>query len=244
MRPVARLRFLPFAAPLLLAVLAAACANKAHAPEDAFTPVPGTETLGIVSGDVVLNGRLYGSQNDTVVILSHMLPNDQRAWFPFAQVLEDNGYAALTFDFRGFGESAGSKDASTLDDDLSAVIGYIRGRGKTRIFLVGASMGATTSLVVASQEPVNGVVAISPPAKFNEQDGLAAVPLLSVPKLFIASVDDEGALQFDDLVAAAAEPKEVESYPGNEHGTALFEGAHAAEVRQRVLDFLQEQGGP
>lgn len=238
-------RLLPLAGVLLLTVLAVACANKAVAPEDQFTPQAGTENAYIVTEDgVVLNGRLFGAANDSVVILTHMRPNDQTAWFDFAQVLEHEGYAALTFNFRGYGDSQGNKDTSKLDDDLKGVLRYMRDRGMKRIYLVGASMGATTSLVVAAQENVQAVVAISPPARFEDQDALAAVPNVAEPKLLIASEEDKAALEFDDLVAAAARPKEIETYTGNAHGTDLFMSEHAAALQDRILSFLREQGGP
>jgi hypothetical protein len=105
-------------------------------------------------------------------------------------------------------------------------------------------MGATTALVVAAKVSVDAVVAISPPAQFEDQDALAAVAGLTTPKLLIASDDDKQALRFDELVAAAAPPKETQSYPGNAHGTDLFQSEHAAALGARILAFLVEQGGP
>jgi len=233
-----------------LATGAAACADRAVAPahNNALTPLPAdTENLGIVSGDIVLTGRLFGGDNDTVVILSHMRPNDQTTWFPFAQELAGEGYAALTFNFRGYADSGGTQDYGKLDEDLEAVINYMRDRGKQRIFLIGASMGATASLVVGERADVAGIVAISPPAEFDSQDALEAVPRVTAPKLFIASEDDAPALDFDGLFAAAAEPKEDEVYPGIAHGTDLFDpskNTEAASVGERILQFLEEQGGP
>ena len=229
----------------LLAPLAIACAQKAVAPEHTITPISGTENIGIVSTDeVVLRGRLFGAQNDVVVILSHMRPNDQTAWFDFAGELADAGYAALTFDFRGYGESVGNQDFAMLDDDLAAAVRYMRDRGKQQIFLVGASMGGTTSLVVASQADVDGVVSISAPAEFEGQNALEAVPNITVPKLFIASEGDEAAvLSLGELLEATGAPKDSEVYPGNAHGTNLFlpdESESSAAVRQRILAFLDQ----
>jgi len=237
---------------LCLAVLTAtvaACSNTAIAPgHNATTGVPAdTESLGIVSGEIVLTGHLFGPGNDTVVILSHMRPNDETAWFPYAQVLAGEGYAALTFNFRGYGDSGGSQDYGKLDDDLEAVVNYMRDRGKERIFLVGASMGATTSLVVGERVGIDGIVAISPPAEFDSQDALGAVPRVRAPKLFLASEDDAPALDFENLFSAAADPKEEEIYPGIAHGTDLFDpnkNTEAAAVGERILSFLEEQGGP
>ncbi len=231
----------------LLTVAAAACANSAVAPAQP-TPLPtDTQTVHIAVGDIALTGRLFGGENGTLVILSHMRQNDETAWFPFAEELAGKGYAALTFNFRGYDGSGGQQDYDKLDEDLEAVVNYVRGTGKERIFLVGASMGATTSLVVGENEYVAGIVAVSPPAQFDSQDALKAVPNVTAPKLFIASEEDAPALDFNDLIAAAAEPKEEQVYPGNAHGTDLFDRSRnpeAALVGERILSFLQEQGGP
>jgi alpha-beta hydrolase superfamily lysophospholipase len=245
MRP----RSLLFLFAALLAPFAFACAQKAGAPENGDTPIPDTENVYIVSADdVVLNGRLFGPNNDVAVVLSHMQPNDQAAWFEFAEELSDAGYAALTFNFRGYGDSGGDREFSKLDDDLAAAVGWLHQRGKQRVFLVGASMGGTTSLVVAGQADVQGVVAISAPAEFEGQNALDAVPGVTVPKLFIASEDDElAALSVEQMLEVTGQPKDSEIYPGLAHGTNIFlpdQSQSSAAIRQRILDFLDEYGGP
>jgi pimeloyl-ACP methyl ester carboxylesterase len=234
-------------ASLLLLCATVACAEHAVAPaRDEPTPPDDTENVSVViSGDVILNGRLFGGDNKPTVILTHMRQNDQTVWFPYAEQLVQHGYAALTFDFRGYGMSTGNQDYDKLDEDLSAVIQYmVTGRKRNEIYLVGASMGATTALVVAGANNVKAVVAVSPPAKFESQDALATVPGLHASKLFIASELDAPALQFDELYGAAAEPKEKELYPGKLHGTDLLDPVkndQAAAVGARIIKFLDEQ---
>lgn len=213
---------------------------------DAPTPSGETENVGvpIQEGDeiVTLRGHFYGPQHPVAVILAHMRPNDQRAWAPFAQELADAGYAAFTFDFRGYGETGGDEDFDKLDDDLAAVLQFLRNRGKEQIFLVGASMGGTASLVVAAAHPVEGVVAVSSPAEFEGHDAVDAVSRITAPKLFIASQDDTEAIGLEELLDAASEPVESELYTGNAHGTNLLQGEHAAAFKARILRFLEEQG--
>ncbi len=236
---------------LLVASVAAGCAGKAVAPDEPLTPAPsGTENVGVVvvEDQIVLSGRLFGAQNDTLVILSHMVRSDKTAWYGFAEKLADNGYAALAYDFRGYGDSEGDQDYSKLDDDLSAVVRYMRERGWARIFLVGASMGGTASLVVAAGQDVAGVVTISAPSEFDELHALDAVPNISAPKLFIASEDDTAVMiSMDELMAASGEPKESQTYTGDAHGTNLLQpdqSEHVAAVEDRILQFLQDYGGP
>jgi pimeloyl-ACP methyl ester carboxylesterase len=230
---------------IALAVAASGCSGKAIAPRATAVP-PSNESLRVgivvVEDEIVLSGRLFGPENEPLVILTHMRPNDQRAWFSFAEELAKEGYAALTFDFRGFGESGGSQDYSKLDDDLRAVVSYERDQGREQIFLIGASMGGTAALAVAADEDVDGVVAISPPSEFEGQDALAGIPNIRAPKLIIASAEDTAAkLSLDELVQAAMPPVDSETYSGNAHGTDLFDplrSTHSAEAKERVTAFL------
>lgn len=227
-----------------LAVLGAACADEATTPQTMTVIPPGDDVLsvGIVVPDQqVLNGWLYGEENDVLVILSHMRRNDQTDWEPFAKELAENGYAALTFDFRGYGISPGSKAFDKLDDDLAAVISFMRATERSQLFLVGASMGGTVSFVVGAQEPVTGVVSISSPSEFQGHNAREAVERISAPILLIAAEDDAAAMvSLDELVEAAAQPPQVLTYSGGEHGTALFEGEHAADLQEEILQFLAE----
>lgn len=251
MRVVGQYRRFAVACALLLSVLAAACAGKAVAPEDEIIVTPhNTENVGVVviEDEIVLSGRLFGAQNEVLVILSHMVRSDKTAWFGFAEKLADNGYAALAYDFRGNGDSEGDEDYEKLDDDLSAVMRYMRERGWLEVFLVGASMGGTASLVVAAGQDVAGVVAISAPAEFDEQDALEAVARITAPKLFIASEDDTAVMiSLDEFLEATGEPKESQTYAGDAHGTNLLQrdqSEHVDAVEDRILQFLRDYGGP
>ena len=243
--PMTRPHLLPAMFAITLAFAVSGCAGKAIAPHSTAVP-PSHESLRVgivvVEDEIVLSGRLYGAENKPLVILTHMRPNDQRAWFSFAEELANEGYAALTFDFRGYGESEGRQDYAKLDDDLRAVVNYERDQGRDQIFLVGASMGGTTALVVGADEDIAGVVAISPPSVFEGQDALGAMPNIRAPKLLIASEEDTAAkLSLDELVQAAAPPVDSETYTGNAHGSDLFDplrSEHSGEVKQRVIDFL------
>jgi dienelactone hydrolase len=230
---------------IAFAFVAGGCSGKAIAPRATSIP-PSNESLRVgivvVEDEIVLSGRLFGSENEPLVILTHMHPNDQRAWFSFAEELAAEGYAALTFDFRGYGESGGRQDSSKLDDDLRAVVNYQRDQGRDQIYLVGASMGGTTALAVAAEEEVEGVVTISPPSEFEGQDALAAMPDIGAPKLILASEEDTAAkLSLDELVQAAIPTVDSQLFSGNAHGTDLFDplrSDHSADAKERVIDFL------
>jgi len=232
---------------ILGALLASSACGDGTSTVDSITivPPPGdANQVGIVVGDQVLNGWLYGSENDTLVILSHMRPNDQTAWEPFAIELAENGYAALTFDFRGYGISPGPQDFDKLDEDLATVISNVQavlGRADSQIFLIGASMGGTTAIVVAADAAVAGVVAISAPAEFQGQNAVDAIAKISAPVYLIAAEDDTAAMvSLDELLEASGQTAESETFAGDEHGTALLEGPQAASVRATIFEFLDK----
>ena len=246
--------------PLLafLALLLAACAEEEEGPAaptvapEATAPPAATATIApVAEGEAVsfntedgvtIRGYLFGT-GETAVVLSHMRPNDQRAWFDFARELADQGFTALTFDFRGYGETGGDKELSLIDRDLTAAVRYLEQQGFARIYLVGASMGGTASLIVAAREDVAGVVIVSAPARFEGLEADAVVADIKEPKLFIASIDDRDA--YTSLQAfnrAAGEPKGDLTFEGDAHGTELLESEHAAEFKARIIGFLRETG--
>ena len=189
------------------------------------------------SDGVVLSGRLYGT-GTTGVVLAHMYPADQSSWASFAERLASKGYAALTFDFRGYGRSGGTKEIGLIDRDMMAALGFLQGHGAERVFLIGASMGGTASLLVARDKPVAGVVTLSTPVAFMGLDASEAVKEVAAPKLFIAGVWDVPAREgLTALFEAAPKPKERFMVESNAHGTDLL-GVDRGVVEQRILRFL------
>ncbi len=85
--------------------------------------------------------------------------------FPIAQALVQKGISVLMFDFRASGESEGSM-VSVGDfeqRDLKGAIDYVKNLGYTNIGIIGYSMGASTTAVVAANEnEIKSVVLDSP----------------------------------------------------------------------------------
>jgi len=236
-----------FLIAILGLILAACGGGKEEAPA---TPTVSGSPAATVSSQAVsfqtadgvtIRGHLFGD-GEKLVILCHMRPSDQTSWYGFADELAKAGYSALTFDFRGYGESTGRKDLPHIDRDIEAAIEEMRSEGYEPIYLVGASMGGTASLIAAAQMEVAGVVAISAPAKFEGLDAEAVVGQVSERKLFIASKGDSSATtSLERLFERAPEPKEEEVFEGSDHGTNLLEGKYAAEVKAAIMAFLSGQ---
>ena len=235
-----------------------ATASPAVTASSGVSPVPGktaeatSPPSGRVSDEpvafqtddgVTLRGHLYTvpGPRRKAVIFAHMYPNDQRAWTAFAMEMAQSGVAALTFDFRGYGESGGSKDVAKIDHDLTYALLFMKSRDYPEIYLVGASMGGTAALKVAAAQEVSGLVTVSAPLSFMGLDATADVARISAPKLFLASKSEAegGGQAAQQLAQAATGPKDLYLFDGSAHGTDLLKGPNADLFKQKVAEFVQ-----
>ncbi|MBI3359636.1 MAG: alpha/beta fold hydrolase [Chloroflexi bacterium] len=190
-----------------------------------------------------LSGTLFGT-GKTVALLAHMRPTDQRSWQAFARKVAEAGYAAFTFDFRGYGASGGSPQENMRDKDARAAINYLRGRGFQSIILIGASMGGSACAKNTHEANVTGLAMISSSRNFAGVDVVESDLNAPIAKLFIASQDDEpAATDIRTMHAMASDPKEIALFTGNGHGTFIFDGEHKAELEQLLLDFIRKAAG-
>ena len=193
------------------------------------------------SDGVTIRGHLYSvpGPKQRIVIFAHDFPRDQIAWQDFARELAASGIATLTFDFRGYGETGGEKDAAKVDLDLEAAASFMESRDYPLIYVVGASFGGTAALKVAARRDFAGVVAVSAPAEFRGLDARQDVAGVGEPKLFIASRGDgyaPDAVAF--FLSSAPEPKESRLFDGAAHGTELLQSGAAAAFKQALIDFV------
>ncbi len=193
---------------------------------------------------LTLSGRLYGG-GARAMLLSHMYPADQTSWDSEASLLAEQGYMALTFDFRGYGASEGEKEIQYLDRDIKAAVQYLRQAGADEVVLVGASMGGTASLVAAAQLQslssirIAGVATFSAPVEFEGLDASDSVPALEIPMLFVAAENDVGADGARQLQTLSGDRGDLQILPGSDHGTELFLGEQAETAWRLLLDFAQ-----
>ena len=237
---------LPFLAVTLSLLLSSCAGGSSAASGSAFGSTPVSFTT---SDGVRLSGRVFGPQSAGAgVVLTHMLPADQTSWFAEAAHLAGAGYRVLTFDLRGYcpggdgGCSEGQKDVNAVPTDLTAALAFLRSDGPTRVALIGASVGGTASLVVASgREDVPAVITLSAPEVL---DSVTAGPdvLTNIPgaKLFIAGLGDPtgaaGAAQF--FYDQSPQPKRLEIVTADDEGTNLLSGSQGTHVGELIDAWL------
>lgn len=232
-RKITKAAAVAVAATFLLAACGDSSSTQPAAQSTAASVASGVTSIETSDGET-LAGEIFGT-GTTGVVLAHMRGANKETWFDFAATLADNGYSALAFDFRGYGDSTGNRD-SNLDVDITAAVAKLKDSGVDTVFVFGASMGATATVVVASQLDLAGVVSLSGPASFGGLDALAAAGNLDEPALFIAAQSDQPYYGHAEQLATAAGNSRIE-FTGGQHGTNIFRD-QADLLSEILLDFI------
>jgi pimeloyl-ACP methyl ester carboxylesterase len=199
------------------------------------TPDVTTEDVTFTTGDGLdLVGRVYG-EGTTAIVCSHQRQSSKADFAIAGPVLAAEGFMVLAYDNRGDGESEQGVPVDRGLDLLSA-IELVRARGAEKVVLLGASRGGTLSLDAATQTDVDAIVTLSSPPP---DDGPAAVAAVTAPSLYVNSENDRFADSTQEMFEAANQPKEIEIYPGGNHGVALFDSEPG--LIDRIVAFISAQ---
>lgn len=199
---------------------------------------------------IQLAGTLYSPPTKNKVpgvILAHMYQNNKKSWDSFARKLAKQGYAALAFDFRGWGESEGGGDIPDMYLDVLAAANYLANFSlvdRERIAVVGASMGGMSAVIAGAKSSlIDAVVTICAPSSWQGSEPIEYVDQISPrPILVIAAADDA---HLDLRVAKmlylkAGEPRQWLALKTNRHGTDIFSTGLAGELETAIINFLCE----
>jgi len=221
----------------LLVVVTAACGGSSGdgGAEDTSDVKEVAVTFKTSDGRT-LTGHLFGSGR-VGVTLGHMFPADATSWYPSARRIAKAGYMALAFNFRGYGDSVGSKQVVKAPIDVAAAKRYLERRGARDIAFVGASMGGTASLVSAEGSDALAVVAISAPSRFMGLDAIGVATRIQRPVLLMASRNDDAAFQSVEELERALPNPDTKIYDGDAHGTNLLDAR--PEAVDEVISFLE-----
>lgn len=217
---------------------------------------------------VLLVGSYYkpriGTSNSTPsVILLHMLGMDRSTWDKFAQELSQNGYAVLSVDLRGHGESIKQanhtisyqsfmpKNFKNMTLDVKAAKKYlIEGRkaNPNQISIIGASIGANLALnYAASDHSIKSVILLSPGLNYRGISTLDAIMKYKNP-IYIATAEDDSESAKDskilcEKITCAENLKIFEKT--NVHGTnMLSDKMVGSKLQSLILSWLDSTFEP
>lgn len=253
----------------LVVVVAAGCGSGGGSSLDASgRPLPSIASrCGVhvdakvgwfrASDGVLLDGATLGG-GPTGVVLAHEYPNDLCGWARYADVLRRARFRVLLFDHRHYGLSASPTEpskAGRYSRDLAGAVDELKREGAKRVFLMGGSFGAITSIVAGARlgSRVAGVISVSGEELLgndngpsDELDAIAAVPRLRAPFLVLNSRQDTVALASGarELERRAGSPhKRLVLFPGGDHGWDMLTIApYRARASRIVIDFLRRYG--
>ncbi|WP_119068708.1 alpha/beta hydrolase [Aggregatilinea lenta] len=198
-----------------------------------FTPQPTAAFLPLMisaSDGLVLQATFYNSPDPfaPLVIMLHQVGGSRADWEPLAQRLQAAGYAVLTLDLRGYGQTGGAVNWSLAQSDVAAVIGLVQAMDDvdtSHLVLVGASIGANLALnACADMSGCAAAVLLSPGLDYRGITTSDAMVRLGVrPTLIVASEgDDNNPADSLTLDGMAQGDHQLVVLTGAGHGTAMF----------------------
>ncbi|MFA5911208.1 MAG: alpha/beta fold hydrolase [Vicinamibacterales bacterium] len=203
-------------------------------------------TIASLDG-VTLAGELYeaSSRPAPAVVLVHMFTRSKADWGSLPDKIQDAGITALTIDLRGHGGSSGSPQSlADMVQDVRAAAQWLAARPGVRpgsIGLVGASLGASLSLLAAPDLPaVRAIALLSPSLDYRGlRTDVNLVKRIGGRALWLAaSAEDPLALRtLRDFAAEPSGPREQMISNAVAHGTALLE--RDADVGRALVDWLR-----
>lgn len=161
-----------------------------------------------------------------------------KALYQAAKAMPRIGVAALRFNFRGVGRSAGTFDSGPGEmEDFRAAIGFVHDRfPDLPIWAAGMSFGSWVAMTAGAQDArVSLLLGIAPPVDRYDFDALKTCTL---PKFIVHGEEDE-LISIKDVrrfYAQIPEPKELVTI---EHANHLFEGKTSL-VGEAVEDLLAD----
>ena len=214
----------------------------AGAPVAAGRPV----TFPSLDGTTIA-GEFFEASNrpSPGVVLVHMLSRNKGDWHSLPDRIREAGITALTIDLRGHGGSSGSpSDLKAMVQDVRAAAQWLASRPNVRpdaVAIVGASLGASLSLLAAAELPqIRAVGALSPSLDYRglRTDAALVKRIGARPLWLAASTEDPLSLRtVRDFAADGSGPREqhVSSVPA--HGTQLLD--RDGDVARALVDWLR-----
>ncbi len=242
-----------FILPVLLAAFISGCTSPAEITEDNEV----TEVNFQTEDGYTIYGSYYANSGPGVILL-HGLGRDRHVWSGFAKELQDNGYAVLSLDMRGHGQSTikegetrlwttfSNQDFNDMVYDVIASEKFLRNKQIKNVNIIGSSIGANIAFgygvisTVVDYSEIDGIVLLSPGLDYR---GVRTDNIINpLPILIVASEGDTEAVEGANLVRSNSELapiKILKIYPGGAHGTNMFQGTDFDKLILNFLDQIQ-----
>ncbi|HEX2855573.1 MAG TPA: alpha/beta hydrolase [Opitutaceae bacterium] len=216
--------------------------------------LPGLKIIPAVDGTSLAVLHLPNASAPHTLFYFHGNAEDLGDVAPLLAAFHASGFAVLAFDYRGYGQSGGRASEKNVYADTQAVLAYARpelGVSPARCVVVGRSVGTGPAVHLAANEPVAGLVLVSPfKSAFRVVTGVRLLPFdrfnnlgqigrVRCPVLVVHGTADE-VIPFEHgeaVFAAASEPKRSVWLEGVHHND-IFQIA-GRKIAGEIATFTQ-----
>jgi pimeloyl-ACP methyl ester carboxylesterase len=237
--------------------------------EEPVADSAGPKRVELTTGDgLILVGSSYAPEKKEEgkppgVLLLHQMRGERQDWGDLPGELTGLGYAVLSMDLRGHGESTKGKDGKNYDfrdfvrgefpamvDDALVALNFMRRElaDPNRLGVVGASIGANAAINAAAEDDsVKSVVLLSPGLEYHLIQAGPALRTYGGAVFLVASEEDryaaDGVRSLHELCMGECE---MEMYSDAGHGTNMF-APTGGDLQKRIVEWLdatlKEDGG-
>jgi dienelactone hydrolase len=243
---------MPIAAVLVLTLLISSSPASAQTP-----PAPREVTLTAPDGTILRATYYAAAHPGPAVLLLHMCNTTRQSWDPLAPALAAAGIHALSFDYRGFGESGGERfDALTPQDtqrlaeetwpgDIDAAYDFLTaqpGVHRARIGAAGASCGVAHAVRLARRHA--DVRSLALLAGSPDPAGVAFLTETPWLPIFAAAAADDpydvnAPESMQRVLALSGNPRNrFSGFKSGKHGTEIF--ATRPELVARIVAWYTD----
>ena len=224
-----------------------------HAPNQDKTAVLLTTT----DGDNIAARYLHNPDSRYTILFSHGNASDLGSIFPNLELLRDAGYSVFAYDYPGYGHSPGKPTEAGTYRAIEAAYTYLtteQNISPEHIVAYGQSVGGGPSAFLAANKPLGGLILQSTFATvfqvvvpfrilpFEKFPTVKRIDRINCPLLLIHGTQDR-TIPFshsEELLAAAAEPKQLVPIVGADHNDILWvDGATYLESIQSFMSGLE-----
>lgn len=222
---------------------------------------PDAEELSLTSSDGV---RIHGwfvkdSAVENSPAFIYFGGNAEEVSWMIPELKKFKGRSLILFNYRGYGQSAGTPGEKEIFEDSLMIYDYVSSREDVRkedISTIGRSMGSAVSVYLAENRPIKKTILVSPPDSIENIakevfpyvavslilkhpfDSLSRAPNISTPALFVIAEKDTLVKPEHSLKLAIAW--------GGEKDVVIIEGKNHNDVSvddylARGMEFFEEE---
>lgn len=155
-------------------------------------PVPSPQRFESDGAGVRIVGEQWGAPERGVVVLLHGGGQTRHSWRRTAERIARGGWAAVTYDARGHGDSEWDPARDyALDAFVADLLAVVSTQPHPLVF-VGASLGGITSLVAAAENPglADGIVLVDVVVELDRSGTARILDFLTAHRDGFASLDE------------------------------------------------------